>query len=547
MSTEIQCISIWERFSPTVSKCKISQSKLVDFINLLGYGKFYNDLVIRTDDNIITVSDFSELTKFVYDYFLEMPEEEFFNEDTFGVVKQIVIPKDDDGNELPQKTEYFTKTEVKKALIEYGVIPKGLLHYLNYYSDSEKTLSGVHPELYTPIFRDSKDEVYTFFENGIVRTTKNGSKTETYGMIKDGFIWDSQRDLKVKNIQLISKEEKGLFEEFIEKAMSVKDKKGNWKIDSKEYEAFRTVYGYMISNYTNHGETPIPLFVDRCTDGVHAEGGNGKSLVMNSIKYWKKTTPINGRNVSKDNRFQFSGVDRDTQFIHMDDVNSNFPFEIIYNYATGDMEIEKKGVDRFVISMEDKPKIGVCTNYIMSDTSHSTSRRQYIIEFGEYWNLQNKKGISVEKELGKRLFEQFDDNDWIQFYNYGFRCVSEFLKKGVIQTDKSNYKKKQEISQIEGDGVNDGVYEWIEVFITKHKSTFKDKMDSEKFFLNFMNHFDEDVTEKWNQTRFKQSVFQICLNNKWGFNPHKPGLKLSQKRWKVGPAGKQKEHFRIIV
>ena len=49
-------------------------------------------------------------------------------------------------------------------------------------------------------------------------------------MIKDGFIWDSQRDLKVKNIQLIPKKEKGLFEEFIEKAMSVKDKKGNWKI-----------------------------------------------------------------------------------------------------------------------------------------------------------------------------------------------------------------------------------------------------------------------------------------------------------------------------
>ena len=33
MSKEIQCIPIWERFSPTVAKCKISQSKLVDFIN----------------------------------------------------------------------------------------------------------------------------------------------------------------------------------------------------------------------------------------------------------------------------------------------------------------------------------------------------------------------------------------------------------------------------------------------------------------------------------------------------------------------------------
>ena len=541
------CIPIWEKTSPINPRCRISQHKLVDFLNNLGYGKFYNDLVKRNSDNIIEVSDFSELTKFVYDYFMEMPEEEFFNEDTFGVVKQIVIPKDDDGNELPQKTEYYTKKEVKNALIEFGVINKNLLHYLNYYSEDEKVLNGKRPELYTPIFKDSKDEVYTFFENGIIRTNKNNSKMETYGMIKDGFIWDSQRDLKVKNIQLIPKSEKGLFEEFIEKAMSVKDKSGDWKIDSKEYEAFRTVYGYMISNYTNHGETPIPLFVDRCSDGVHAEGGNGKSLVMNSIKYWKKTTPINGRNVSKENRFQFSGVDRDTQFIHLDDVNSDFPFQIIYNYATGDMEIEKKGVDRFVIPMENKPKIGVCTNYIMSDTSHSTSRRQYIIEFGEYWNLQTKKGISVEKELGKRLFEQFDGNDWIQFYNFGFRCISEYLKKGVVQTDKSNYKKKQERAQIEGDGVNDGVFDWIEGFILKHKSTFKDKYEEDKFYLNFVNNFEEDVTEKWNKTRFKQSVYKICLNNRWGYNPHKPGNTLSQKRWKVGPAGKQKEHLRIVV
>ena len=268
---------------------------------------------------------------------------------------------------------------------------------------------------------------------------------------------------------------------------------------------------------------------------------------MLSTKYWKKTSPINGRNVQRDNRFTFSSVERDTQFIHMDDVNANFPFEIIYNYATGDMEIEKKGVDRFVIPMETKPKIGVCTNYIMSDNNHSTKRRQYIIEFGEYWNLQTKKGNTPEKELGKRLFESFDDNDWIQFYNFGFRCVSEYLSKGALQTDKSNYLKKQQISKIEGEGVNDGVVLWIEQFIQNHKKKFNDKYEFERFFLQFVNHFERDVTDKWNPTRFNKCILTICQNNNWGYNPHKSGTTISDLRWKVGPAGKQKVHLRIVV
>ena len=169
-----------------------------------------------------------------------------------------------------------------------------------------------------------------------------------------------------------------------------------------------------------------PIFVDRDSDGVNFEGGNGKSLVMKSVKHWKNTTDINGKNVNPSDKFTFSGVKLDSQFVFMDDVNVDFPFKIIYNYTTGPMEIERKGVDRFVIGEDVKPKIGVCTNYIMSDNNWSTSRRQYVVEFGSFWNQKAKEGVSVEQYLGKRLIDrEFSDNDWIQFYNFGFRCIGE--------------------------------------------------------------------------------------------------------------------------
>ena len=40
------------------------------------------------------------------------------------------------------------------------------------------------------------------------------------------------------------------------------------------HDVFRTTYGYLLSNYTNYGDSLNSLFVDRDTDGIHMEGGN---------------------------------------------------------------------------------------------------------------------------------------------------------------------------------------------------------------------------------------------------------------------------------
>ena len=529
--TEIPKIWIWEK-----NKAVVKHHLIIDLLNEWGYGMFNKDLIHRGDDSILSLKSESDVWKFIYEFYMDFEDEDFKNPFVLGVEKH-------EGNE-----DYISKSEVRNALIDYGIFSKTI--YLNTYSEDKSILDNPKKsELYTPLFRDNKDEVYTFFKNGVVRTTKDNSTLETYGTIKDGYIWDSQKRDEINNISLIKDSEKGLFEEFVEKCMSIKNDKGEWEIDEKEYEAFRTTYGYLLSNYTNNGETPAPIFVDRESDGVHAEGGNGKSLVMKSVKHWKTTTPINGKNVDKANsRFTFSGVKLDTEFVFMDDVNVDFPFNIIYNFTTGDMEIERKGVDRFVIPESSKPKIGVCTNYIMSDTSHSTSRRQYVIEFGNYWNLLTKKGISVEKELGKRLIDKdFTDNDWIQFYNFGFRCIREFLKKGVIETEKSNYQRKQFIAKIEGEGTNDGVVDWVENYIISNETKFRDKVIWNDIYLDFTKDFEIDVTENWKSTRLKQAVYDICLNKGWKYNPHKIGKTLSSKRWKSGPKGMQVDCVKIHI
>jgi len=527
--TEIPKIWIWEK-----NKAVVKHPLIIDLLNDWGYGIFNGDLIHRGTDSILSLKSQEKVWQSIYEYYMDFDEEDFKNPLVVGVEKH-------EGNE-----DYITKSEVRNALIEYGVFSKTI--YLNTFTEDNSILNNPKKSsLFTPLFRDNKDEVFTFFKNGIVRTTKSGSKLETYGTIKDGYIWDSQKRNEIDNIEIIGDDEKGLFEQFVEKCMSVKNENGEWEIDEKEYEAFRTTYGYLLSNYNNNGETPAPIFVDRDSDGVNAEGGNGKSLVMKSVKHWKNTTDINGKNVNPSDKFTFSGVKLDSQFVFMDDVNVDFPFKIIYNYTTGPMEIERKGVDRFVIGEDVKPKIGVCTNYIMSDNNWSTSRRQYVVEFGSFWNQKAKEGVSVEQYLGKRLIDrEFSDNDWIQFYNFGFRCIREFLSKGVVQSDKANYQRKQFISQIEGDGVSDGVVDWIENYL-KTNDKVSDCVQFPKFFSDFENDFELDIVEKWNKQRIKTALWEICLQHKWAYNPHKVGKTLSSKRWKTGPKGMQVDSFKVIV
>ena len=537
--SELPKVWKWER-----KKCVIEHAKVIDLLDDWGIG-ILNNKIVHRGDGIITLREFEEeksqkgkgVWKQLYEYYLDNFENEDYEDPNIL------------GVEKPDGNGYITKSEVRNALIEYGVFNKWV--YLNnHFTDDKSILNNPKKsELYTPLFRDNKDEVFTFFKNGVVKTTKEGSELKPYEIVKDGYIWESKIRNEVDNIELTKDSEKGLFEEFVEKCMSVKNKDGKWEIDEKEYESLRTTYGYLLSNYTNNGETPAPIFVDRESDGVHAEGGNGKSLVMKSVKHFKSTSDINGKNVDKAQpKFTFSGVKLDSEFVFMDDVNVDFPFNIIYNFTTGPMEIERKGIDRFVIPENVKPKIGVCTNYIMSDTSFSTSRRQYVVEFGEFWNQKSKEGISVQKYLGKRLIDnEFSDNDWIQFYNFGFRCIREFLKKGVVETEKSNYERKQFIAKIEGDGVNDGVVDWIENYIKSNEVKFRDKVSWNTIYKDFSDDCESYVTENWKSTRLKQAVWDICLYHKWKYNPHKIGKTLSSKRWKSGPKGMQVDCVKIHI
>lgn len=545
---------IWFATDEKKPKCKISDSLFVDLLKRNGFGIMDDNFVHRQESGVIKPTDEGEMTKWVYKYFKNMDYEDFLNPEFLGVVKSTieVTHEDSEGERMVEtNNQYFTKDEVIRALMESGWFPTKLKIYLHeFHEDKRLMVDDETKQNFTPLFRDEKETVYSFFRNGVVVTNENGSKLKDYDVnTLDGFIWEKTINNNIDSIS-INNTKKGIFEMFVEKCISYQNEKGEWILDTNEYESFRTSYGYLLSNYTNGGDTPCVIYVDRDSDGKHAEGGNGKSLVMGSLKYWKPTESLNGRSrmVREGNDFVFGHVTPETEFVFIDDVSSDFDFSQIYNACTGEVHIQRKHKSPIVIPSHRKPKFGIATNYILSDNDFSTSRRQIINEFGSFWHdLRKFDEQTPDVFLGKRLFDEFNSEDWNEFFNYGFRCIGEYLQKGIIKNTHSNYLKKQIISQIEGDGVNDGVVNWIENYVRNNTNIQHEGVPFMSIYTDFDKDFDENIVDKWESSRFHKALFKICEWNKWGYNPHRIGETQSQKRWLKGPKGNQVSWVKIAI
>ena len=97
------------------------------------------------------------------------------------------------------------------------------------------------------------------------------------------------------------------------------------------------------------------------------EGGTGKSLIISSLRYLLNQSSQDGKkyrdNPNTGGRFQFSNVEQHTDNIFIDDLKADFNIQSIFTMVTGDIEIERKGQNKFVIPQNQRPKIALTTNY----------------------------------------------------------------------------------------------------------------------------------------------------------------------------------------
>ena len=94
------------------------------------------------------------------------------------------------------------------------------------------------------------------------------------------------------------------------------------------------------------------------------------------------------------------------------------------------------------------------------------SDREICQEFGNFWNVANKKKICPSKILGKLVGTDFNEKDWNKFFNYGFYCIQKYLRQGLVQQSLNSYMRKNLVSVIEGVEGNGEVLDWMEEWIS---------------------------------------------------------------------------------
>ncbi len=294
------------------------------------------------------------------------------------------------------------------------------------------------------LLEDTIDMAFLFYQNRVIKVTATGIYEVEYSDL-DGAIWKSQ--ILGRPFNPSSSSKKGEFEQFIENVCGG---------DTERKKAFMSCLGYHLHGYKDVGNARALILVDEFSSkGVHA-GGTGKGIFAKAIRYIRKQGYIAGKNVDTESRFLFMNVYLGDQSFHFEDVRDSFDFEVLFNAITDDLQVERKGKDKFTIPFSQSPKIIISTNHTIKGNGHSFDRRQVFLPFSDYYGPH----LNPQKEFGHNLFDDWNDEEWMLYDQFMIRCIQLYLKEGMIFPKTGQYKVRSFT-----DSTSKPFYDWAENWI----------------------------------------------------------------------------------
>jgi hypothetical protein len=198
----------------------------------------------------------------------------------------------------------------------------------------------------------------------------------------------------------------------------------------KRLNRLMTIIGYMLHKYKDPANAKAVILLD--TDHLSGpSGGTGKGIIVKAIGQVRKLNREDGKSISTSNRFNLANVDEYTDIIVIDDVPKGFNFEDIFSMVTDGVTIEKKYQNKFILPFDRSPKIMLSSNYLIAGNTSSHRRRRVEFQVTNYFNA----GFTPEDKYGHRLFDEWDNEQWLLFYNLMIGCQQKYLKNGIVQSD----------------------------------------------------------------------------------------------------------------
>ena len=292
----------------------------------------------------------------------------------------------------------------------------------------ENTFLNALPILDVEQIKDNKDSSYVFFEDFYYEIFANDIQKHDYVDLKGRHIWRSQ--MSKKNITNIKDCKDHDFTKFVWRAIGE---------DEQKFNAARAALGYLMHTYKKRRLAKLVYACDQSDgelDGM-ADGGTGKNLFFESMKFVRSIVDLDGKDFDKRDKFKFQTVQNDTQMVSIDDYEGNI--KELFTRVTGHFEVERKGLDKIVMSFDDAPKLMVSSNTSPTGFSSSFQRRLHMVEFTNYYSADH----TPADEFGDRDFfsDDWNQHDYDCLFSFLFGCIQQYLQTGLRTSESSDGAK----------------------------------------------------------------------------------------------------------
>ncbi|MVM32860.1 hypothetical protein GO755_22665 [Spirosoma sp. HMF4905] len=274
--------------------------------------------------------------------------------------------------------------------------------------------------------------------------------------------------------------------------------------------------GYLLHRYKDPATAYCVWAMDyNMQNSGQSYGGTGKSLAYDNLKRLIRQDYHNGRNDRLfDNQFIFARVTKHTDFLFFDDAYEYFNFKFLFSIITGSMDCVAKGVDGWVLSNEESPKICITSNFPPRDTDSATQRRLWFTTFSDYYhknpNGEYKEERDPKSEFGKSLFTDFTPEEWNWCLNFYAQCIQVWLKFGKVDTPGETVKQNTYRNKMGA-----SFHAWADVFFSEENGRLNAYV--QKIYAHEV--YKRDYDGKISPQLFKDKLRYWCLYNDYTLDP----------------------------
>ena len=211
------------------------------------------------------------------------------------------------------------------------------------------------------------------------------------------------------------------------------------------------VLGYHSAQYKDPGKPWLTFLQDNLISNVgEASGRSGKSVFSKAPTYVRASFYKGGRTLNDKNQYQFfyDGLTEFHDYIEIDDMHEFADFGFFYTQVTGKREVNPKNYTPITLDYEDSGKMLISSNYELQNIDSSTVGRLLNCSVSDYYHEKTKfndykESRSPLTKYGRRIYDDFTDEEWLRFYNFVAYCIQLQMRFHKIQPPVGNIEKRQ--------------------------------------------------------------------------------------------------------